>query len=230
MHPTEREDVKPPSAIDVQILVWDLPTRLFHWLLVALVVASFVTVNLGGVWMTTHMKCGYVILGLLVFRIAWGIVGGRYARFSSFVRGPAVVLGYARNLMRQDAPKQLGHNPMGGWSVLAMLISIMIQAVSGLFANDDIFIKGPLYPFVGKANSDWLTHIHRLNQEVLLLLVGLHLMAVLFYLIIKHENLILPMFTGRKRWHAKDQASDNPLGTAALIAILTAIGVYLLVH
>jgi cytochrome b len=229
MHPTERENVSPPAG-NVPILVWDLPTRLFHWLLAALLVASFVTVNIGGVWMPTHLKCGYAILGLLVFRILWGFVGARYARFSSFVRGPMVVFGYARSLLRQDAPKQLGHNPMGGWSVLAMLISLMVQAITGLFANDDIFIKGPLYPWVGKATSDWLTHIHRLNQEVLLLLVGLHLIAVFFYLTIKHDNLILPMFTGRKPWHAKDQASANPLGTAALVAILSAIGVYLLVR
>jgi cytochrome b len=228
MHPPEREDMKPPD--DEPILVWDLATRLFHWLLVTLVITSFFTAYTGGAWMPTHMQSGVAILGLLVFRITWGFVGGRYARFSSFVRGPMVVLGYARSLLRHDAPKQLGHNPMGGWSVLAMLIALMVQAVTGLFANDDIFTKGPLYPWVGKATSDRLTHIHHLNHDVLLGLVSLHVTVVLFYLIIKHDNLILPMLTGRKRWHAKDQASANPLGTAGLVAILSAIGVYLLVH
>ena len=230
MTPAQPDDSKPLDEDGVQILVWDLPTRLFHWLLVALVMASFVTVNLAGVWMPTHMKCGYVILGLLVFRIVWGFVGGRYARFSSFVWGPVAVFGYARGLLGRNTPKHLGHNPMGGWSVLAMLISLMVQAVTGLFANDDIFIKGPLYHWVGKATSDGLTRIHRLNQEVLLLLITLHLIAVFFYLIIKHDNLILPMITGRKRGVAMDRASTNPLIIAALVAMLTTISVYLLVR
>ena len=211
---------------NMRILVWDLPTRVFHWLLVALVIACFVTAGIGGVWMPFHMKCGITIFGLLVFRIVWGFVGGRYARFSSFVRGPAAVFGYARNLLHRDAPTYLGHNPMGGWSVLAILISLTVQAVTGLFANDDIFIKGPLYHWVGKVASDGLTRIHRLNHDVLILLVGLHLIAVFFYLIIKHDNLIRPMITGYKRGDSTDQNSTNPLGMALLVVMLTAIAVY----
>jgi cytochrome b len=225
--PTTR---KLPENGGRSIRVWDLPTRLVHWLLVVLVSACFVTVSIGGIWMPRHMQSGCVILGLLVFRIIWGFLGGRYARFSSFVRGPVAVFGYARDLLRRDTPKPVGHNPMGGWSVLAMLISLIIQAVTGLFANDDIFNKGPLYHWVGKATSDGLTRIHRLNQEVLLLLVGVHLIAVFFYLIIKHDNLILPMITGYKQGRATDQESANPLGLAMMVGMLTATGVYLLVR
>jgi cytochrome b len=111
-----------------------------------------------------------------------------------------------------------------------MLLALCVQAVTGLFANDDIFTEGPLYPWVSKATSDWLTQIHKLNQGIILLLVGVHVMAVLFYLIIKHENLIQPMFTGRKHWRGQGRASDNHLGRAALTAGLVAAGIYLLVR
>lgn len=230
MHNDHRKTEKPSDQGTIPILVWDLPTRLVHWLLAVLVILCYITATIGGVWMPTHMKIGSVVFGLLVFRIIWGVVGGRYARFSSFVRGPVAVLEYARGLLRRNVPTHLGHNPMGGWSVMAMLISLVAQAVTGLFANDDIFLKGPLYAWVSKSTSDGLTRIHRLNQEVLLLLVGLHLIAIFFYLVFKHDNLILPMITGHKHGAATDQGSANPLGTALLVAVLTAIAVYSLVY
>jgi cytochrome b len=230
MEPAVSDELKPPKASVRQILVWDLPTRLFHWLLVILVTASFATGKIGGGWMQYHVWSGCAILGLLAFRLAWGFVGGRHARFTVFVRGPGAVLRYARSLLRQGAPRHLGHNPLGGWSVLAMLISLMVQAATGLFANDDIFTEGPLYPWVSKATSDWLTHIHRLNQEIILMLVSVHVMAVVFYLTIKHDNLIRPMITGRKDWYGKGQSSANRLGAAVLIAALVSAGVYLLVR
>ena len=129
-----------------------------------------------------------------------------------------------------DAPKYPGHNPLGGWSVLAMLITLSVQIVTGLFANDDIFTEGPFYYLVGKATSDWLTRIHRLNQEVIILVIGVHIMAVLFYLIIKKENLIKPMFTGRKDWYDEGQSSTNRLKMAVLIAGLIAAVIYLLLY
>jgi cytochrome b len=226
------EDKLPPTVSptpDRSILVWDLPTRLFHWLLLILVIVSFVTGYTGGLWMQYHVWSGCSILGLLIFRLVWGLIGGRYARFSSFVRGPGTALRYASGLLHRVAQQYLGHNPLGGWSVLAMLTALLIQAITGLFANDDIFTTGPLYSWVSKATSDWLTHIHRLNQEVILLLVGLHVAAVLFYLFIKGENLIIPMLTGRKRAHEEDAASTNRWGLAALIAGVLAFGIYWLV-
>ena len=229
MNPDERAEPKSQVAAGRPILVWDLPTRLFHWLLVTLVIASFITGRIGGLWIQYHVWSGYAILVLLVFRLIWGFVGGRHVRFSAFVHGPATVLRYARTMLRRDAPDHLGHNPLGGWSVLAMLITLFVQAATGLFANDDIFTEGPLYPWVSKATSDWLTHIHKLNQDVILLLVAVHVMAVLFYLMVKHQNLIRPMLTGRKRWHEEAQPSTNHLVKAAIIVSLLAVGVYLLV-
>ena len=230
MNPTAGNISKPSVESGRPILVWDLPTRLFHWLLVTLVIASFATGKIGVTWMQYHKLSGYAILGLLAFRLAWGFVGGRHARFSAFVSGPGAVLRYARTLLRRDAPRHLGHNPLGGWSVLAMLTALLVQAATGLFANDDIFTEGPLYPWVSKATSDWLTHIHKLNQGAILALVCVHVMAVLFYLITKHENLIRPMFSGYKYWPGEAQPSTNALWMASLIASLAAFGVYFLVR
>jgi cytochrome b len=229
MNQNAKKESKPLAAPDRPVLVWDFPTRIFHGSLIALVIVSFVTGKIGGLWMQYHKWSGYTILGLVVFRLAWGFVGGRYARFSAFVRGPGGVLRYARAMWRRDAPRYLGHNPLGGWSVLAMLTALLVQAVTGLFANDDIFTTGPLYPWISKATSDWLTHIHRLNQNIILLLVSVHVLAILFYLIVKHDNLIKPMITGRKRWHGEGQASTDHWGIAAILASLIAVGIYLLV-
>ena len=230
MDSAARNESKLPPDSKRPIMVWDLPTRLFHWLLVAFVITSFVTGKIGGTWMPYHKLSGYAILGLLFFRLAWGFTGGHHARFSTFIRGPGAVLGYARSLMQRDMPKHLGHNPLGGWSVLAMLTALMIQAVTGLFANDDILTEGPLYEWVSKATSDRLTAIHELNQEAILVLVAIHVMAVFFYLIMKGDNLIQPMITGRKYWYGEGPSSSGPLWTAALIAGLSAVGVYFLVH
>jgi cytochrome b len=182
------------------VRVWDLPTRAFHWLLVALVTISMYTGNVGGVAeMEWHMRAGYAVLALVLFRLAWGVVGSRHSRFADFVRGPRAVLGYARDLVRGLSPRVLGHNPLGGWSVVAMLTSLLLQAVTGLFANDDILTKGPLAKHVSKAMSDRLTGIHDLNATVLYVLIAVHLGAVFSYLVLKKENLIRPMLSGRKR-------------------------------
>ncbi|MCG6974139.1 MAG: cytochrome b/b6 domain-containing protein, partial [Desulfobacterales bacterium] len=188
------------SANSHLVRVWDLPTRLFHWLIVIFVVVSFTTGMAGGNWMAYHLKSGFIILTLLLFRLIWGFWGGRYSRFIAFVQGPVAVMRYAITLFRKDTPKILGHNPMGGWSAMAMLAALAVQVGTGLFANDDIATQGPLYGWVGKATSDWLTGIHVFNKGVILFLIALHISAVLFYLFIKHDNLIVPMVTGLRPW------------------------------
>lgn len=213
-----------------RVRVWDLPTRLFHWGLAAAVTGALVTGYLGGNWMVWHMRCGYAALALAVFRLVWGVAGGAHARFADFVRGPAAVWDYGRALIRGGAPRHLGHNPMGGWSVLAMLAAVLLQAVTGLFATDDIFIEGPLYPWVSGAAATLLTRIHRINQEVLIGLIALHLAAVFFYLIVKRDNLIGPMITGDKAWHAPVPPPGGRLWLAAVVALLSGGGVYLLVR
>jgi len=189
------------------IRVWDPATRLFHWALVILVAVNIYTGSVGGLWeMDLHMLSGQAILSLVLFRVVWGLVGSRHSRFADFVRGPEAVLDYVRRLRRGNGAPVRGHNPLGGWSVMAMLASLLVQAGTGLYANDDIFTEGPLAKTVSKATSDTLTWIHHVNSKVLFVLIGVHLLAVFGYLIVKHDNLIRPMITGRK---------EVPPGTAA---------------
>jgi cytochrome b len=214
-----------------RVLVWDLPTRLFHWLLVVLVIFSFVTGKIGGNAMRYHEWSGLAILALLLFRLAWGVVGSRESRFVTFVRSPVAVFRYATNLVRRDSAPFRGHNPLGGWSIIAMLLALLVQAVTGLFANDDIITEGPLFDWVSKATSDGLTRIHKLNQEVIIVLVSIHILAVLFYLLYKRENLVMPMITGVKEWNGTGlQPATGRNWIATVIAALAALAVYLLVR
>ena len=213
------------------ILVWDLPTRLFHWLLVILLAASFVTAKVGGNAMQYHEWSGFAILILLFFRITWGFVGSRTSRFSDFIKGPAAVWRYARALLRGKSESYFGHNPLGGWSVLAMLLALLLQAVTGLFANDDIITEGPLFLWVSKPVSDWLSGIHRLNRVLIMALVATHLAAVLFYLVIKRENLIKPMLTGIKYRSSGETAPPAAsIGLAAVVAAAAGVLLYLLIY
>ena len=215
----------------VAILVWDLPTRLFHWLVVVLVAVSFVSANVGGNAMQYHEWSGVAIIALLVFRISWGFFGSHPSRFKNFVKGPAAVWYYATGMVRGKSVRYLGHNPLGGWSVLAMLLVLMLQACLGLFANDDILTEGPLYLLVSKATSDWLTKIHRLNKYVLIGLVAIHLFAVAFHFFFKRENLLKPMITGIKHWAGNDTAPAMvSTWLAAIIVVLSVCGVYLLIY
>ena len=219
----DRHDERP-------VKVWDVPTRLFHWLLVILVMTCFTTAKIGVTLMNVQMTSGYLVLTLLIFRIVWGVVGGHHARFVSFVCGPPAVWRYVARIMRIDAPRYLGHNPLGGWSVAAMLAVLLIQASTGLFASDDIFTEGPLYPLVSSAASSTLTRIHNLNATVVGSLTAVHVAAVLFYLFVKGENLIKPMFTGFKLWPGDAPPCGGSLGTAALTAAISGLAVYLLVN
>lgn len=214
------------------VKVWDLPTRLFHWTLVVLMLVQWLTAENSDT-MTYHIWGGYTVLTLVLFRLIWGFIGSDTVRFSDFVRGPKAALSYLKALLRGETPLYLGHNPMGGWSILAMLALLLIQAATGLFANDDITVEGPLYGWVSKSTSDWLTTIHKFNFNLLLLVIGIHIGAVLFYLLIKRENLVHPMFSGVKRLPAEMLTSTprivSPwLGLAVLI--VAAIAVWLLVR
>lgn len=176
-------------------VVWDLPTRVFHWSLVVLLCISFYTGTVGGFEiMDYHMLSGFAILGLILFRILWGFFGNRNARFLGFVRGPGTIIAY----LRGQHDHQAGHNPLGALSVLAMLVAVLVQAVTGLFANDDIMLEGPLVHLVSYDMSRQLTGIHEINRWVIVGLAGLHVLAVLFYQFIRKESVILPMITGRK--------------------------------
>jgi cytochrome b len=181
------------------VRVWDAPTRLFHWALVALVAVSVGTGKNGGLTaMEVHMVVGHAILALVLFRVVWGFVGSTHSRFADFVHGVPTVWRYARNLFGSGYRAPIGHNPMGGWVVVVILAVLTTQATTGLFANDDVFVEGPLAAKVTKETSDILTWVHHQAAHVMVILVGLHVVAALTYLLVKKENLILPMITGIK--------------------------------
>ena len=209
------------------IRVWDVPVRLFHWSLVILVSVSLYTGLFGGFnEMDYHMLSGYALLALVSFRIIWGLIGSEYARFTQFLR-PTEIVSYLKSLRGSGYKPSIGHNPMGALSVLAFLIVILGQATTGLFANDDLFMEGPLTHLVSDELSDELTSIHHLLAEVLYVLIGLHLTAIAAYAIFKKENLVLAMITGKKRLKDQIPATDikapKPLKEIALA--LVAIGI-----
>lgn len=221
---------EPPPTPQPRVRVWDLPTRLFHWTLALLVAASFITAEIGGNAMLWHMRAGYAILALVLFRILWGLAGDRYALFASFVRGPRRVLAYLGATLRGHAARTAGHNPLGALSVLALLAALAVQATTGLFANDDIATEGPLAKLVSGAASTWLTRIHKWNETLILVLIGLHLAAIVFYALAKRENLVWPMIIGDKRdlaaWPATDDLTIR-IRAAVLLALAAGLVTYL---
>lgn len=178
-------------AVAQKIRVWDLPTRLFHWLLALGVLAAFLTEEFGEIeW---HARVGYFLLSLIVFRVAWGFWGSRYARFSAFVPRPATLLRFLKTPWTT-----LGHNPLGSLSVLALLGLVLAQIVTGLASTDEILFDGPL---VKHLPEDWVAlagSLHEWFQGGLLALIGLHVAAILFYRWVKKEALLPAMITGDK--------------------------------
>jgi cytochrome b len=183
-----------------KIRIWDLPVRLFHWTLVVLMAVSYFSGQTGGDWMKLHFWSGYAILTLLLFRIVWGFVGSTTARFTHFVRGPMAAIEHLKELAGTDRPRDVGHNPLGGAMVIALLLGLLLQVVAGLFSadTDEGTVSGPLANRVPDNWVDAATAFHHAWINVLLLLVALHVLAALTYLVWKRQNLIGAMFTGRK--------------------------------
>lgn len=205
----------------IRVQVWDGWVRLTHWLIVALLGLSWWTAETSR--MDLHMTSGYAILALLLFRLAWGVVGSDTARFSRFLRSPLAALGHLRHFFRRAPDTELGHNAAGGWMVLAMLATLLLQAVSGLFADDMIFTRGPLAAHAPAAVSDWMTFLHIRNFNLILALAALHVAVVALYALVKGQNLVLPMLTGGK-WLPAPLAATAPriappLRAAALLAL-----------
>jgi cytochrome b len=187
--------MNPQAPASSAIRVWDLPTRLFHWALAVCVAGSLISIEIGGNAVGWHFRFGYAILTLLLFRLAWGFFGPRYARFSSFPPNPRATLDYLLGRSTHLA----GHSPLAAWSVYALLLSLGFQVVTGLFANDAIMWDGPLRNRVSNDTSDWLTHLHESNRWVLLTLIGLHLAAIVAYRVLKRRNLVSAMIVGDAR-------------------------------
>jgi cytochrome b len=181
--------------------VWDLPTRLTHWLFVACVGVSWWTAEQR--LMDWHRYSGYTMLGLLVFRIYWGLAGSSTARFAHFVRSPRAVLEHLR-LRREQRARIVGHSPLGGWSVVAMLLAMATQVTLGLFATDiDGLESGPLSHLVSFEAGRAFAEAHEVTFDVLIALVALHVVAILFYLLYERNDLVSAMLSGRKRGDAE---------------------------
>jgi cytochrome b len=179
-----------------RIRIWDLPTRLFHWLLAVCVAGSLISVQIGGNAIAWHFRFGYAILALVLFRLIWGWAGPRYARFSSFPPDPSAAIASLRGAPHDGA----GHNPLGAFSVYALLAALAFQAGSGLFANDSIMWDGPLRSLVSSDTSDRITTLHRLNRYLLLGLIALHLAAIAWYTLRRREPLVRTMLVGDRAY------------------------------
>jgi cytochrome b len=195
------------------IRVWDLPIRLFHWLLVVCIIGSLISVNIGGNAIQWHAYFGYSILTLLVFRIVWGFVGSKHARFSSFMPSPKSLLNY----LQGKSPRFLGHNPIGALSVFALLFVLSVQVTTGLFVDDEIAFQGPFAQYVSNATISFLSQIHESNQVVIYTLIAIHIAAIIYYRKFKGEDLIKPMINGDKEIDPSEEANYSPadLGQAS---------------
>jgi cytochrome b len=216
-----------------KIKLWDLPTRLFHWLLVASIAALFATGKIGGNWIIWHGKIGIFVAGLIAFRVTWGFVGSTYARFWQFFPRPSTIRAYLKGTWRGE-----GHNPLGAFSVFALLFLVSLQTGLGLFSTDEIAFQGPLSQLIATDHSTQIvignltisialiaedlamriTGWHEWLANILLVFAGLHFASIIFYARVKKNNLLIPMITGYKQVEKGESAKGG--GTAALIAAL----------
>ncbi len=207
-------------------MVWDLPVRIMHWTLAFAVLGSWLTQELDGDYFAWHVRLGYVVLVTAVARVIWGFVGTRHARFGAFVRSPAAAWRYLRHWVARaptDAPRYIGHNPLGALAILAMLAMLIAQAVTGLFANDQIFSVGPLFGYVSPPLSDELTGVHKQLFDWLVAVIAVHIGAAFLYLFWKRDNLILPMLTGRKS--ATEVSPNEAISGSRLVLWLSIVAV-----
>lgn len=212
-----------------RIRVWDLPTRLFHWVLVLLVVGLVISGEIGGAAILWHARLGHAVLALLIFRLLWGVWGGHWSRFSTFVRGPVTIWRY----LRGSGGPALGHNPLGALSVLALLLLLLSQVGTGLMSDDEIAFTGPLAQFVPGTVVSAATAWHKGWGKVLLLaLIGLHISAVVFYMRVKKHNLVVAMLHGDQVSHAPQPASRDDLYSRllGLLSLLCAAALALWVY
>jgi cytochrome b len=208
------------NALVTRIRVWDLPTRLFHWTLAACVIGSVASAKAGV--MDWHFRLGYVVCALLAFRIVWGLVGGRWSRFASFIYAPGTVLRYLRGQSRPEERLDVGHNPLGAFSVFAVLAVLAVQVATGLIGDDEIANVGPLNRFVSTENGIYATGWHKgWGQWIILALVALHIAAIAFYAF-RGKGLVGAMVSGDKDLPADTPAAADNGRTRLMAAVLLA--------
>ena len=200
---TETKD----TVVHQTIKIWDLPVRIFHWCLVLLFIAAYVTNSLGSDYFIYHLWSGYALIVLVSFRIVWGLVGSYHARFNHFVKTPVATAKYALSVFKKTDKHYVGHNPLGAVMVVILLTAILIQAITGLFTNDEIFNVGPLYAYISDELSLQLTSLHRQLFYWILGAVALHILAVIAHVVFKRDNIIKAMFTGKKSVLPSEEAN-----------------------
>jgi len=201
------------------VVVWDLPVRVFHWSLLVMTTLAFATAEAEGAWFALHLAAGYAVMALVVFRLAWGFVGTRYARFRDFVRPWPAVRAHAVDVLRLRPRHFVGHNPLGGWMIVALLAVLVLLVATGLFAGDE-GEKGPLAHWVGAGVADALGELHEGLNAVLWSLVGLHVAGVVVESLLSGENLVRALWNGMKESRDADAAA-GPVGALSLTASLT---------
>lgn len=211
-------------------LIWDLPLRLVHWGLALCVTGSWVTAELATDYMEWHMPLGYASLGLVCFRLIWGFVGPRHARFGAFLAGPARLWTHARALLSAQPFLGAGHTPLGGWMALALIVVIGAQASIGLFITDDVLFYGPYNAVVSGSTAGALAGWHHTLFDVIAVLVVVHVAAVIWYAVRKGQNLAPSMISGRKAVPASEGIAGSMLLRAAFIALAVAAAVTALVQ
>lgn len=212
---------------DNKKLIWDIPTRLFHWGIVITLCYSWYAIDIKND-LDHHFLSGFIALGLIVFRIIWGIVGSRYAKFGSFIYKPSELVAYLKTFFNRDGGKYAGHNPLGALSVFALLLVIAIQAGTGMFADDEYYYFAPLNEFVSSSMAGKITEFHKTNANIIFGIALLHIVAILFYRLYKKEKLVLAMITGKKpdeqgRYEA---IPGSLLPRAIILAVIVAGVVY----
>lgn len=209
-----------------RVRVWDWPTRLFHWSLALCVIGSVVSAKVGGNALVWHFRLGLAVLALLVFRVIWGLVGGRWSRFISFLYAPTTLVRYLRGQARPDEHLDVGHSPAGALSVFALLAVLAVQVGTGLVADDEIANTGPLISLVESATSLAATSWHKTwGQWSLLGLVVLHVAAIVVYRLLHQRDLVTPMLVGDKLLPASVPASADHPGRWVLAGVALSLGV-----
>jgi cytochrome b len=215
---------KPADTPLQRVRVWDLPTRSFHWLLAACLVGSVASAKIGGNAMVWHFRFGAAVLALLAFRLVWGLVGGRWSRFASFVYAPGTLLRYLRGQAHPGEHLDVGHSPLASLSVFALLGVLALQVATGLVADDEIASVGPLNRFVSGATAGSATGWHKdWGQYLLLALVALHLAAIAYHALARRHNLVGPMIGGDKLLPTGTPASLDTLPMRVLATVLAGV-------
>jgi cytochrome b len=217
------------NSTDRKVVIWDLPTRLFHWLTAALVLAAYVTWRLD--WMDWHAKAGYAVLTLVGFRLLWGFFGSETTRFSRFLASPRTATNHLMHILRREPDRQAGHNPAGSWMVLLLLGLLFGETLSGLYVANDVADQGPLTELVPARIANTITALHWIFWDALLAAVALHVLAILVYAAAKGQNLVMPMIVGVKSLPAEapQPRMAGPL-RASLFLGASALAVALLVN